>query len=613
MGHRRTEQESPSTRAFLRRTRPYWLPALAGVFVALVALLMYYRTDRLLRYDARFQLRPAEWGDSFSPDLVITGASRARAAEIRRVFQPDEGRSVYLVPLEERRSALVRQIPWVRQASVTRSWPNRIAVRITERTPAAFVHLAPARRGAPSPVKLIDEEGVLLDGAGSKPGELRVLTGISESHTRAERASRVGLMRRVLDEIGPAGKPVSEVDVSDPRNVQVVYPTPRRALTLILGGEQFRERFEKFLRHWPEVRQNMPNAISASIEAAVREAETRAKALVDSVVLGVGGGSIECDQGLGRCEFGRPREILPADLSFAVEKASRGRLADDRMLVHVFPQDFTVEGRAGYRYPVGLECSRLDANVLLVTMSEQEHQCLVHAAQQAHLAVEETMFEPVAAAYSAILQEERNRGAAVIDLGLHSTGIAIYDGDAAVGAASLPDSSDHFTRDLVYGLQYNHGITISYEDAEILKREYGCAMLGLTADNALVEVPSSDGRTSYEISRRQVNDILEARAEQLFLAVRDELVRAGMSQGLMEGVFLTGAGARLTGMLDMAERVLNCPAKYGLANDGIQDWPRNFQDPAWTTAAGLAMYSGRMHLQRKDGRNPPGLLGWLGM
>jgi len=403
---------------------------------------------------------------------------------------------------------------------------------------------------------------------------------------------------------------------SKPRLAVGVDAGSARTRCVICAVEDGRLRFlgagSAASQGWQKGRLTDPKAVSAGISAAVKEAESRAKVLVESVILGVGGVAVQASQGRGVYEFGRPREVTPNDLAYAVELASRVRLEDDRMLVHVFPQDFTVDGRAGYRSPVGLQCARLEANVLLITTSEHEHDGLVNAAHEAHLSVDDTVFEPVAAAYSAVLPEERHRGAAVIDLGMHSTGVAVYDGDAAVGAASLPIAADHLTRDIAVGLNYYHGITISYENAEILKREYGCAMLGLSADNTLVDVPSSDGRTSREVSRRQLNEILEARSEELFSFVKQEIQQCGMDHALMEGVFLTGGGARLHGMLDMAERMLNCHAKFGLAV-GIQDWPQNFQDPAWTTGAGLAMYSARLKLFKQQRRKPPGLLGFLGI
>jgi cell division protein FtsA len=139
-------------------------------------------------------------------------------------------------------------------------------------------------------------------------------------------------------------------------------------------------------------------------------------------------------------------------------------------------------------------------------------------------------------------------------------------------------------------------------------------MLGLSADNTIIEVPSPEGRAStQEITRRQLNEILEARAEEVFRYVRRELMRAGMENALLEGVCLTGGGARLQGMCDLAEMVLNAPAKYGLAI-GIEHWPDTFNDPAWTTAAGLAMYSGRLKMRRATSKRkapgPFGVFGW---
>ena len=111
------------------------------------------------------------------------------------------------------------------------------------------------------------------------------------------------------------------------------------------------------------------------------------------------------------------------------------RLERDRTLLHVLPQDFTLDGRAGYRNPQKSVCSRLEANVHIVTASVQEHQAMVAAAHLAHLAVEETVFEPVAAAYACRPSRRRARGVAVFDIGVHSTDLVVYDGDAMLLAA----------------------------------------------------------------------------------------------------------------------------------------------------------------------------------
>jgi len=105
-----------------------------------------------------------------------------------------------------------------------------------------------------------------------------------------------------------------------------------------------------------------------------------------------------------------------------------------------------------------------------------------------------------------------------------------------------------------------------------------------------------------------LNEILEARAEELFLYVRNELAKVGMEQALLEGVVLTGGGALLNGMCDMAERVLNCQARNGLPV-GIEEWPDSINSPTWASVAGLAMYSGKLKLQKEWKRKVPGIMG----
>lgn len=341
--------------------------------------------------------------------------------------------------------------------------------------------------------------------------------------------------------------------------------------------------------------------LSASIVRAVDEACRQAQVQVETVVVGVGGPPVYGFNHHWPYQFGRPREVDASDLQFAVEKAADVHLENDRMILHVCPQDFTVDGRARYHFPRGAVCTRLEANVHLVTTSTLETQALVGAVHQAHLAVEETVFEPLAAGYAAVLQEDRSRGVAIVDIGVHSTDLVVYDGDALVHSRSLPVCADHFTKDVAWGF------TISYDHAEALKREYGCAILGLTADNSLIVVTSAEGKV-VEAPRRRLNEILEARAEELFLYVENELRYCGMEQSLLEGVVLTGGGAALEGMCDVAERVLDCPARKGLTT-GVKDFPPGCDSPVWTVAAGLAMYAARLRLRNRRRRRAPGLVG----
>lgn len=355
---------------------------------------------------------------------------------------------------------------------------------------------------------------------------------------------------------------------------------------------------------WSKGRLLDQSAVADSIRAAVSDAERGTGVSVEAITLGVGGMEIRGAQSRGLYEFGRPHEVSIDDLAYAVELASEVRLERGSLLMHVLPQDFTLDGRAGFRKPVKSICTRLEANVHIVTMAQQEHQGLVAAAHMAHLSVDDTVFEPLAAAYACVRPELRARGAAVLDIGIHSTDLVVYDGDAMLLASSIPVWADHMTRDIASIFR------VTYEDAECLKQEYGCALLGLTADSSLIEVPSPDGRPSREARRSELNEILEARAEEMFLYVRSELQRVGMDRSLHEGIFLTGGGALLNGMCDMAERVLNCPAANGLVTEeDIGAWPDELVGPAWNTAAGLAMYSAKLQLREPPRSHAGGLMG----
>ena len=341
------------------------------------------------------------------------------------------------------------------------------------------------------------------------------------------------------------------------------------------------------------------NALAESIQTAVEKAERTAQVSIGSAVFGLGGGSITSSNARGGYEIGFPRQIDQNDINRVVERASRVQLQDDEMLLHLFPQDFTVDGRPGHRNPRGMIGSRLEVFVHLVTASAHEHHALVGAANQAHLVVEETVSEAVSAAYAAIEHDGREEGIALVDIGAHSTELAVYHGEALIFCSSLPICGDHFTWDVARGL------LVARDDAEWIKEQHGCAMLGLTADSSLIELPSSEERGPRETSRRELNTILEARAYELFDFVRKDLERIGMEEVLV-GVVLTGGAARLHGMCDIAEEVLRCQSSIGLPR-GILDWAHEIKTPEWTTAAGLAMYSARLKLRAELDRRKTGI------
>jgi cell division protein FtsA len=344
--------------------------------------------------------------------------------------------------------------------------------------------------------------------------------------------------------------------------------------------------------------------VSDCVLAAVEEAEAMAQTAIETVVAGMGGLTARGANSRGRLELGRPREIEQRDINRAMDRAMHIQLQEDRMVLQLLPQDFVVDDHPGFHDPRKMMASVIEANAHLVTISTLEHNNLIGAINRAHLSVDETVYEAIAGCYASVLPSDRREGVALIDIGAHSTELVCYYGESAQLATSLRICGDHFSRDLA------HAFRIPLESAVIVKHEFGGAVSHGTAENSTVELPVAEahGREPREAPRKFVNEILESRAVELFEMVRAELERAGMQRALSSGLVISGGGALLPGICDVAERVLDCPARIGLAQ-GFLDSPDELDDPAWTTAAGLAMYAARLRSHVDLERQSVGMLG----
>jgi cell division protein FtsA len=356
---------------------------------------------------------------------------------------------------------------------------------------------------------------------------------------------------------------------------------------------------------WSRSRIADQQAVSACILAAVEEAEAMAGEQIETVVVGMGGLTARGANSRGRMDFGRPREVEQRDINRAMDRAMHIQLQEDRMVLQLLPQDFVVDEQPGFHDPRKMMASVIEANAHLVTISTQEHNNLIGAINRAHLSVDETIFEAIAGCYASVLAPDRREGVAFIDIGAHSTELVCYYGESAQMATSLRICGDHFSRDLA------HAFRIPLESAAVVKQEFGGAVSEGTALNSTVELPIIEGYgDAREASRKTVNEILESRAVELFEMVRAELARVGMQRAIANGLVIGGGGALLSGICDVAERVLDCPARIGLTQ-GVLDWPEELNDPAWTTAAGLSMYAARLRSQVDIERHSIGMIGRL--
>jgi cell division protein FtsA len=331
---------------------------------------------------------------------------------------------------------------------------------------------------------------------------------------------------------------------------------------------------------------NLDSTVS-SIRRAVEEAEGVANVPVESAVIGVAGNHVRGVNSRGGVTLGhRSRDIEREDVRRAIDAARNISLPDDREVLHVLPHEFLVDAQEGIRDPVGMVGQRLEANVHVVTSSAAATQNLVTAANRAGILISDTVLEPLASAESCLTQDEREMGCCLLDIGGGTTELIVYGGGVVRHTSAVAVGGDHFTNDLAVGLR------TPIPEAERIKRHHGCAASSLLLENGAIEIASVGDRPPRTIFSHMLTDIIEPRAQELLALIRDDLRRAGLDKQIPAGFILAGGGAKLHGLLELAEQFFHLPVRIAEPK-GLGDLPEQVAQPEYATVVGLVMYGAK--------------------
>ncbi len=332
-----------------------------------------------------------------------------------------------------------------------------------------------------------------------------------------------------------------------------------------------------------------------SIKKAIEEAELMAGVEIDAVHLSMAGPHIKGFNSRGVIAVaGKSREITRDDVRRAIEAAKAVSLPAGRDILHVLPQDFVVDEQDGIGAPVGMTGARLEVNVHIVTSSTTATQNMVSCVNRAGVHVIDTVIEQIAASESVLTPDEKELGVALVDIGGGTTDIAIFERGSLWHTAVIGVGGDHFTSDIAVGLR------MPIPDAEKLKRKCGCALSAMVDEDETMDVASVGGRRPRVMARRILSEILQPRAEEIFHLVWDEIRRAGYEKALNSGIVLTGGGAILEGMPEIAEQIFDLPIRRG-APAGVGGLADHVGSPSFATPVGLVLY-GQRNLVVETGR-----------
>lgn len=343
--------------------------------------------------------------------------------------------------------------------------------------------------------------------------------------------------------------------------------------------------------------------LQAAVEAITRAAEAaeRTSGLpIESVVVGVAGKHIRGLNSRGGVVLGtRPREVQADDIRRAIEAARGISLPPEQELLHVLPQEFLLDQQNGIRDPRGLLGRQLEVNVHIVTATSTAVQNLIAAVNRAGLVVEDTVFEPLAAAEACLTQDERELGVLLADCGGGSTDWILFERGAPLATGLVPVGGEHFTNDIAIGL-----CTPLWE-AERVKRAYGCASFRGLGQDSLFEVASMGERPARVTSRRALCEILEPRALEWLGLLRETLESSSQGRAPAAGIVLTGGAAQLEGLVELAAQVLGAPVRLGLPK-GLAGAGGTLSNPASSAAVGLVLHAYR--LRQAQRQEPAGLM-----
>jgi len=329
-----------------------------------------------------------------------------------------------------------------------------------------------------------------------------------------------------------------------------------------------------------------------SIRRAVEEAERMAGVNINGAYIGIGGShirSMNSDAVIAVSKSESKRgirhgEITEDDIERVTEATMPVMTGLDREILHVLPQEYTVDDQFGIKSPIGIMGMKLESKVHIVTCSATSSKNIVKAVNRSEINVNNLVLEPLASSYAVLDEEEKEYGVTLIDFGGGTTDIAVFFKGAVRHTAVVGLGGENITNDVAYMLRTPR------DHAEEIKCSYGCAKQSLVSKDEYFKLKSIGGRPPREISKMLLASYVEPRVEEILQMAKMEMKKFNRYDMLAGGVVLTGGGALLEGISDLAEDIFEQQVKIGIPqpNKGLVDL---VSEPMYSTALGLINYA----------------------
>lgn len=343
-----------------------------------------------------------------------------------------------------------------------------------------------------------------------------------------------------------------------------------------------------------------------SIRKAVSQAQEGIAHDIREVYVGVAGQHIRSNSSKGTIMIpaGQPY-ILEEDVKRLIDQQYGVSLLPGEEIVHLFPQTFRVDDQEINCDPVGVKANKLECDFHMVTGNTSNIECIKCAVEMAGLSIKGLVLEPVASSYACLDDRALEAGVALVDIGGGTTDIALFKEGIIRHTSVLAFAGNVITNDI------KEGCTVMKNQAEALKTRFGSCMPSQVSEDDYVSIPVFHGAPEKEIGLRHLANIIKARAEQILEQVNYEIQQSGYSQKLIAGLVLTGGGAQLKHIRDLASYITCIDTRIGLPNEHLDpSTPKELVHPMYSTGIGLVLYGIEKSEQRQQpddngGSEPP--------
>lgn len=324
----------------------------------------------------------------------------------------------------------------------------------------------------------------------------------------------------------------------------------------------------------------------SSISASLEEAERMSGIPITEANISVNGAQISSDVSHGIIAVSRADgEIAESDVERVVEAARSVNIPPNREIIHSIPRTFSVDGQSGISDPIGMSGIRLEVDTIVISSAANPLKNLLKCLNQAGIVPQELVFAPLAATKIAVSKRQKEIGVVLIDIGSSNTNFVVFEEGDIMHTGVIPIGASYVTNDIAIGLRTNIDV------AERIKIEQGLALAELASEGKEMNLKSFGADGDEKASIKYVSEIIEARMNEIFLMIRDELRKINRDAMLPAGAVLVGGGAKQKGIIELAKETLHLPAQIGKPTQEMTGMVDNIDDPGYAAGIGLSLWS----------------------